>query len=87
VTLHSSAWGRTRLFAQEIWFPWAIEVGIEDRIASHTLRKTWVRLQRDVFGTELQTLCYALGHSSERQTLAYCGITPDDVATAYRNVI
>lgn len=61
--------------------------GLDGRFASHTTRKSWVRLQLDEFGTSLQTLMVALNHSTERQTLAYCGRSTADVAAAYANVL
>jgi integrase len=66
---------------------WAGEAGIEGKIATHTMRKTFVRLQHDVFGTKMSTLMFALNHSNERQTLAYMGRLSDDVESAYQNVI
>jgi integrase len=66
---------------------WADEVGVEGRIASHTLRKTFVRLQHDKFGTSLTTLMHVLNHSSERQTLAYMGLLAEDVSQAYAHAI
>ncbi len=63
------------------------QAGLKGRFASHTTRKSWVRLQLDEYGTSLQTLMVALNHSTERQTLAYCGRTAADVASAYRNVL
>jgi integrase len=66
---------------------WAEAAGVEGRIASHTLRKTFVRLQHDIFGTSLTTLMHVLNHSSERQTLAYMGLLAEDVNEAYSNAI
>jgi hypothetical protein len=46
-----------------------------------------VRLNHTEFDVNLATLMVALHHSTERQTLAYCGLTAEDVAKAYANVI
>lgn len=67
---------------------WFLLAGIEaNNVATHSLRKTFVRLNHTEFGVNLSTLMYALGHSSERQTLAYCGLMADDVNRVYSNVI
>lgn len=67
---------------------WFKAAGIEAKnVACHSLRKTFVRLNHTEFNVNLGTLMVALNHSTERQTLAYCGLTGDDVAKAYANII
>lgn len=66
---------------------WCEVVGLEGRFASHTSRKTFVRLQHDVHGTPLVTLMHMLNHSSPLQTIQYMGKMTDDVAAAYKNAI
>lgn len=62
---------------------WCKAVGIEGRFASHTARKTFVRLQHDVHGTSLTTLMHMLNHATPQQTMAYMGKMDDDVKEAY----
>ena len=67
---------------------WFSAAGIDaTNVACHSLRKTFVRLNHEVFGVTLGTLMVALNHSTERQTLAYCGLTAEDVEKAYSNQI
>jgi integrase len=67
---------------------WFIEAGIPPgQYASHSMRKTFVRIQHEIFGVSMGTLMTALNHSTEAQTLAYCGLTAEDVAEAYANEI
>lgn len=67
---------------------WIESAGIAlTNVASHTMRKTFVRVQHEVFGVSLGTLMTALNHSTEKQTLAYCGLVAEDVAKAYANEI
>ena len=61
--------------------------GLQGKFASHTCRKTFVRIQHEQFGTSLSTLMFALNHSSERQTLAYCGRLGDDLRAAYQHAL
>jgi integrase len=67
---------------------WAEKAGLcADHIATHSLRKTFVRVNHDHFGTSLTTLQWMLNHSSSSQTLVYMGLTPDDAAKAYGNAV
>lgn len=67
---------------------WFEKAGIEaTNVASHSLRKTFVRLNHEVFDVSLGTLMVCLNHSTERQTLAYCGLTTEDIEKTYANVI
>lgn len=66
---------------------WCKEAGIDGRFASHTARKTFVRLQHDVHGTSLTTLMHMLNHATPQQTLVYMGRMTDDVEEAYNNAI
>jgi integrase len=67
---------------------WFMDAGIDaTNVASHSMRKTFVRLNHVEFGVSLGTLMVALNHSTERQTLAYCGLTAEDVEKAYANEI
>jgi len=67
---------------------WFEDAGIAAKnVASHSMRKTFVRLQHEVFGVSLGTLMTALNHSTEKQTLAYVGLVAEDVEKAYANEI
>lgn len=66
---------------------WCADAGIEGSIATHTMRKTFVRLNYEHFGTPLAVLMRALNHSSERQTLEYVGMLPKDIERLYENSI
>jgi len=67
---------------------WFAEAGVSPgQYATHSLRKTFVRLQHEVFGVSLGTLMTCLNHSTEAQTLQYVGLNAKDVATTYANEI
>jgi integrase len=67
---------------------WFKKAGITTRnAAGHSLRKTFVRLNHTEFDVPLSTLMFALNHSSERQTLQYCGLLAEDVEKVYKNAI
>lgn len=64
---------------------WCSKVGLEGSYSSHTLRKTWGYHQRVQFGVDIPTLMEAFGHSSQKQTLTYLCITPDEISATYMN--
>lgn len=66
---------------------WCAAAGLEGQFASHTARKSFVRIQHDEFGTSLTTLMVILNHSTPTQTLTYMGRMADDVTKAYGNAI
>jgi integrase len=66
---------------------WCKDAGLEGQFASHTARKSFVRIQHDEFNTSLTTLMVILNHSSPTQTLTYMGRMADDVTKAYGNAI
>ena len=63
------------------------QAGLEGQFGSHSCRKTFVRLQCDVFKTSLPVLMSLLGHSTEKQTLVYCGKLQDEVVKAYSHAL
>lgn len=66
---------------------WCEAVGLQGRFASHTARKTFVRIQHDAHGTSLTTLMHMLNHATPTQTMTYMGRMADDVAQAYKNEV
>jgi integrase len=66
---------------------WCAAAGIDGQFATHTLRKTFSRVNYEHFGVKLATLMFALNHDSERTTLRYLGIVDEDVAAVYQNAI
>lgn len=67
----------------------AKEVGINARIATHTLRKTFGYHQMMMSGNDprkLLLLQKIYGHSSAAQTLDYIGLTPEEIEDAYLNL-
>jgi len=54
---------------------------------AHTLRKTWGYHQRVTFGKGLPELMVCFNHASQRQTLDYLCIQPEEVRNIYLNEI
>jgi len=63
---------------------WCSVARVRGRFGSHTMRKTWGYHQRVTFGSPLTLISQAYGHSSERETLAYIGILPQEIDDLFR---
>ena len=68
----------TRVQAWRLLNDWSREVGIADRVGTHTLRKTWGYQARKA-GVPLELIQAKLGHSSPAITRRYIGITADEI--------
>ena len=67
----------------------AKDCGLGNRMATHTLRKTFAYHQMVMSGNDprkLLLLQKMFGHSSAAQTLDYIGITSEEIDEAYRNL-
>ena len=76
-TRHDGQYRITRRHALRILSECAHACGVEGRIGTHSLRKTFgYRLYNNE--TSIETIQQALNHSSPEVTLSYIGITRDD---------
>jgi integrase len=66
---------------------WCKEINLTGNYGSHTLRKTWGYHQRVTFGADLPTLMTCFNHSTQRQTLGYLCVQPDEIKGIYQNEI
>lgn len=67
----------------------ARDLGLNVKMSTHTLRKTFCYHQMAMSGNDprkLLLLQKILGHSSIVQTLDYIGVTQDEIAEAYRSL-
>jgi integrase len=66
---------------------WCRAINLKGNYGSHTLRKTWGYMQRVHFGVGLPELMTVFGHATQRQTLTYLCVQPEEVKSIYSNVI
>lgn len=66
---------------------WCRKAGLKGNYGARTIRKTWARLQYEVFKTPLVLISMELNHSSLRDTYRYMGITPPEIEAVYKNFI
>jgi integrase len=66
---------------------WCRVINLRGNYGSHTLRKTWGYHQRVTFGTDIPTLMVCFNHSTQRQTLDYLCIQPEEIRGVYENVL
>jgi integrase len=64
---------------------WCRAINLKGNFASHSLRKTWGYHQRVTFGTDLPRLMVCFNHSTQRQTLDYLCIQPQEIRDVYEN--
>ncbi|MFC1692639.1 tyrosine-type recombinase/integrase [Candidatus Latescibacterota bacterium] len=66
---------------------WCKKIGLKGNYGSHTLRKTWGYHQHHTFKTPLPLLMDLFNHSSQRQTLDYLCIQPEEKKAVYKNIL
>jgi integrase len=66
---------------------WCKALNLKGNYGSHSLRKTWGYHQRVTFGVGLPELMVAFNHSSQRQTLDYLCVQPEELKCIYENEI
>jgi integrase len=64
---------------------WCRAINLKGNYGSHTLRKTWGYHQRVSFGTDIPRLMICFNHSSQRQTLDYLCVQPEEIKDVYEN--
>jgi integrase len=64
---------------------WCKAINLKGNFSSHSLRKSWGYHQRVTFGTDLPTLMECFNHSTQKQTLAYLCVQPDEIRNVYEN--
>ena len=64
---------------------WCAAINLKGNYGAHTLRKTFGYIQRVVFGTGLPELMVCFNHSTQRQTLEYLCIQPEEIKSVYAN--
>ena len=62
---------------------WCRAVNLKGNFGSHTLRKTFGYHQRTQLNTSIPELMVMFNHSSQRQTLDYLCIQPEEIRSAY----
>ena len=64
---------------------WCKSINLKNNFGSHTLRKTWGYHQSVTFGTDLPRLMVCFNHSTQKQTLDYLCIQPQEIRDVYEN--
>lgn len=64
---------------------WCRQINLKGNYGSHTLRKTFGYHQRVTFGVGIPELMTVFNHASQRETLEYLCVQPDEVRSMYEN--
>jgi len=62
---------------------WCNDINLDGNHGSHTMRKTWGVHQRTRVGTSIPELMVMFNHTSQKQTLDYLCIQPEEIREAY----
>lgn len=62
---------------------WCSDINLTGNYGSHTLRKTFGFMQRTQLNTGIPELMVMFNHSSQKQTLDYLCIQPEEIESAY----
>lgn len=64
---------------------WCRAINLPGNYGSHTLRKTWGYHQRVTFGSGIPELMVCFNHTTQKQTLDYLCVQPDEIRSLYAN--
>jgi integrase len=73
----------TTAYLNKLVKDWGRQVNLKCNLGSHSLRKTMGYAHRTRFNTDIPTLMEMYNHSTQKQTLAYLGIQPQEIQSAY----
>ncbi len=62
-------------------------IKLRGNYGSNTLRIIWGYHQRVTFGTDIPTLMQCFNHSTQKQTLDYLGVQPEEIKKVYENIL
>jgi integrase len=77
----------TAIYINHLVKKWTAAINLKENYGAHTLRKTWGYHQRVTFKVDIPTLMVILNHSSQKQTLDYLCIQPEEIKAAYNNCL
>ena len=64
---------------------WCKAVKLKGNYGSHTLRKTWGYHQRVTYRVDIPTLMVCFNHATQKQTLDYLCIQPEEITNVFNN--
>lgn len=64
---------------------WCKAIHLKGNYGTHSLRKSWAYHMRVTFKVGWPVISDCLGHSSQKQTMVYLGIQPEERVNTYKN--
>jgi integrase len=64
---------------------WCKAVKLKGNYGSHTLRKTWGYHQRVTYRVDIPTLMVCFNHATQKQTLDYLCVQPEEITNVFNN--
>jgi integrase len=82
---HRSGKALTVMAINNLVKKWCRDINLKGNYGSHTLRKTWGYHQRVNFNVGIPELMVCFNHSTQKQTLDYLCVQPDEIRDVYAN--
>lgn len=64
---------------------WCKAAKLKGNYGSHSLRKTWGYHQRVTYRVDIPTLMVCFNHATQKQTLDYLCIQPEEITNVFNN--
>ena len=77
----------TPIFINSLVKGWCRRINLKGNYGSHTLRKTWGYHQRVTHNVGIPELMVCFNHSTQKQTLDYLCVQPEEIRSVYANEI
>lgn len=77
----------TPIYVNHLVKQWTAAINLKGRYGAHTLRKTWGYHARVTHGVDIPRLMHCFNHATQRQTLDYLCIQPEEIKAVYMNCI
>lgn len=77
----------TKQYLWQLVKGWCVAINLPGHYGAHTLRKTFGYHQRVTYGVDIPTLMTIFGHATQRQTLKYLCIQPEEIRSVYDNEV
>lgn len=77
----------TAIYVNHLVKKWTSAINLKGSYGAHTLRKTWGYHQRVTYKVDIPTLMTCFNHSTQRQTLDYLCVQPEEIKAVYENCL
>lgn len=77
----------TAIYVNHLVKRWTSAINLKGRYGAHSLRKTWGYHARVTHGVDIPRLMHCFNHATQRQTLDYLCIQPEEIKAVYKHCL